>query len=63
MSEWDDYVYYQRVFKRITTSLPREAAAFIFAELVNDILTRGGRPDGEKLAALKAMNQAYQDTI
>jgi hypothetical protein len=43
--------------------MAREAAAFIFAELVNDALTRVRCTDSERLVLLNSMNRAYQDTL
>lgn len=62
-----DYDYYRRLFERLTGRLSgstaREATAFIFAELINDALTRVICNDKERLELVVAMNQAYQDTL
>lgn len=63
----NDYEHYRNLFSRIRSKLPitmaHEAAAFIFAELVNDALTRVRCTDPERLTLVKTMNRAYQDTL
>jgi hypothetical protein len=63
----NNYEHYRTLFVRIRSRLPitmaHEAAAFIFAELVNDALTRVRCTDPERLALVSVMNRAYQDTL
>lgn len=59
MSGNGDYGYYLNLFGRVKE---RDAALFIFAELVNAVLTQDMWADGERLGLLKTINQAYRDS-
>lgn len=56
----DDYRYYRSLFDR---TKERDAALFIFAELVNSVSTHGIWADNERLGLLKTINRAYRDAI